>query len=228
MNKENAMTRRFVLKFPAIATLALFLTGCAASFDHAIKEDGSAIALVSVQTVADFEPSVWLGPISQIYLFSPLFDEDDNTFTGNRKAIDQSSDRRARWIAYVLPPGTYSVVGVLDRAETRDGAILFGPPPTRITNFADAGGPLAYQLGAGEIVYIGTFQSSVTTRETRPIGRRFVEAQKSYLLQTDEAKRMIEKFKLPEATFKQVDLFEGRPEALALYERPITTIPISD
>lgn len=222
------MIRRFVAKAAAIATLTVFLTGCAASFDHAIKEDGNSIALLSLQTVADFEPSVWLGPISQIYSFSPLFDEDDNTFTGNRKAFDRSSDQRTFWIAYVLPPGTYSVVGFFDRAETRDGAILFGPAPLRITNFADAGGPLTYTLGPGEIVYIGTFQSEVTTRETKPIGRRFVEAQKTYLLQTDEAKRMIEEFKLPEATYREVNLFEGRPDALALYERPITSIPITD
>lgn len=222
------MTKRWISKFAAIAGLSLFLTGCAASFDHSVKEEGKSIVLLSLQTVADFEHSVWLGSVQQIYRFSPLFDKDEEVFKGNRKGFDQSDDRRTLWMAFVLPPGTYSINGFVDRAETREGAILFGGPPIRITDLADAGGPLTYDVGTGEIVYIGTFRSNVTTRKVEPLGRKFVEAQKSYVLQTEEAERIIKKLSLPEATFKQVNLFEGRPQARTLYERPVTSIPIDE
>tara|TARA_R110002110_G_scaffold260260_1_gene475937 strand:+ start:126908 stop:127576 length:669 start_codon:yes stop_codon:yes gene_type:complete len=222
------MTRRWVSKIAAIAALTVFLAGCAASFDHSIKEEGKSIVLISLQTVPDFEPNVWHGPVGNIYRFSPLFDEDDETFKGNRKAFDQSDDRQTLWLAFVLAPGTYSINGFVDQAETRDGIILFGAAPTRTTKLVDAGGPLTYDVGAGEIVYIGTFRSKLTTRNIESLGRKFVEAQKSYLLQTEEAKRIIQKLSLPEATYRQVNLFEGRPDARSLYERPITTIPVDE
>lgn len=222
------MMKNRISKSAVIAGLFLFLTGCAASFEHSIKEEGKSIVLLSLQTVPDFEPNSFLDPAHQIHRFTPLFPTEDKTFSGNRKAFDQTDDRLTLWIAYVLAPGTYSITGFADRAETREGAILFGQAPLRVTDFADAGGPLTYEVGSGEIVYIGTFRSDITTRATKPIGRRFVDARKSYVLQTDEAKRIIKKLSLPEAAFKQVDLFAGRPDARALYERAITTIPIKD
>ncbi len=222
------MTRRWVAKIAATAGLALFLAGCAASFEHSIKEEGKSIVLLSLQTVGDYDPGIWLAPANKLHRFSPMFDEDEQPFKGNRKAFDLSDNDQTLWLAFVLAPGTYSITGFRDQVETRDGAVLFGRPPTRTTDLSKAGGPLTYEVGSGEIVYIGTFRSDVMRREADPIGRKFVDARKSYLLQTTEAKRMVENLSLPPATFKQVDVFAGRAEARTLYERAITTIPIDE
>lgn len=210
---------------------ALFLLGAPLQTASAQSTDAEkSIILLGNETVLDFELTFLTDRIRETYSLVSMMAGADKPARGVTRKFHKENDDLILWVAFFVEPGSYVVNGFRERAETE---YVKAPrpldQPTKTTNFVAIDSPLRFDVGVSEIVYIGTVRSKLTTEGKPLVGSpRVQDAKKSYELDTEKARQVIEALELPDLTFRQVDIFENRPEARALFDLPWSARPMDE
>ncbi|MBT3399515.1 MAG: hypothetical protein HOL07_00280 [Rhodospirillaceae bacterium] len=221
---KRVTPRLFVLGF-------LFLAACAPTIEQQISQKGKSVVIASIQLEPDTEKSFLQVPASNVYRMSIRIagDEEDRAST----ARHQDRDTDTTWLALALDPGTYFLRSVTENAV--DELFSFGRD-TKITNFIDVARKTengkstavvsdltpTFVVREGETLYIGSFRAELKMESGAFAARWVGEAVKRYSLEPTRAREALTKFRFSSGEFREVDIFAGKPEALAKLQKPWT------
>jgi len=201
-----------------LATIIL-LAACTPAQQGSTRFDGQSVILAAVEINPDFSPGIFQASPSSIYSLNLRFLGD----AGDQQAIRplpliESLDTRSRWLAFPVPPGTYALAGVVE--EGHEGNFRFGGV-VKSTWFTGAGVMPRFDVGPGEVVYVGTFRAQIGTDLGDTLGqlggRYLRDAQKTYARNMLRARDAARRYRLADKPLREINIFSKSPEALSKY-----------
>lgn len=209
----------------------LVLAACAPTIDHQVSKQGKSVVIASIQLQPDSEKSFLQQPASRLYQMSIRIGGRDEGSGSTARHQDRDTD--TTWLALALDPGTYFLRSVTESAV--DELFNFGRD-TKVTSFIAAvrknenGKSTAilsdmtptFVVRENETLYIGSFRAELQMENGAFAARWVGEAVKRYSLDSTRARDALGKFRFSSGELRAVDIFAGKPDALAKLERPWT------
>jgi hypothetical protein len=204
----------------------LLLTACAPSLQEQVARNGQSVILVGVEINSDFTPGLVSGTPSDIYNLSlGLRGGRASAHSSRPRVVFENIDSRSRWLAFPVRPGVYQLATANEEAIENRLAVFASK---KFTRFDDTGGTNAFEIGANEIVYIGSIRSQLGTNPGLLSRRLLRDARRSYVKDNARARWAVAQFGLSQGRFRTIDIFAGKPEALRQLNTPWSVRPIDE
>lgn len=220
--------------------LALSLAACAAPLKQQLASGDRGVVVVHQVIESDTEDSLIRRNVETTYdmnlTISPKVHRDgaDDGLEGAPLGFEKRDGGKVTslWRAYSLLPGSYVITRIHEIQAT---GLTIWDKATKDTWFVTQtplkkdGIPVAYasaatpqfEVRAGTVTFIGTFGARLTTDHGEFVVAPFVkQAVKYYALDAAQAKEVVAKSPLTGYPLQTVDVFAGRADALAIYEKP--------
>jgi hypothetical protein len=197
---------------------AIFLlSACAPAQQASTHFQGQSVILAAVEINPDFSPGIFQPAPSSVYSLNLRLQGD----AGSRETIRplpliESLDTRSRWLAFPVPPGTYTLAGVVEEGHEGDFRL---DRMEKSTWFTGASVAPRFDVGPGEVVYVGTFRAQIGTdfgKTLGQIGGRFLrDARKTYTRNMLRARDAARRYRIADKPLRDIDIFSKSPDAFA-------------